>query len=345
MSNFDNLKLSVEALSGGKNTVILDDVGMPSIFVVIPKFNIVDVIDGGSAGAHQGFVVGGVEKNNINISKYQNIVVDNRAYSLPFKDPRASLTFDQAKTFCENKGAGFHLMTNAEWAAVALWCKKNGFMPRGNNNFGASVGAVHEKGVQTSTSSGQVNRVATGSGPVAWAHNNSNDGIFDLNGNVNEWVGGLRLVAGEIQIIADNNAANPVDQSSTSTLWKAILENGTLVEPGTADTLKWDFVASKITLAKTITTQSDTSRSNTFQTNSAGTVTPPEILRVLGLHPIDGSHGDDNIFMNNGDGLERLPLRGGNWTSASGAGVFYLDLRNPRSLSASLLGFRSAYVS
>ena len=30
MPNFDDLKLSIEALSGGKNTVLFDDLGMPS---------------------------------------------------------------------------------------------------------------------------------------------------------------------------------------------------------------------------------------------------------------------------------------------------------------------------
>ena len=33
MANFDDMKLAVEALSGGKNTVLLDDRGMPSIMV------------------------------------------------------------------------------------------------------------------------------------------------------------------------------------------------------------------------------------------------------------------------------------------------------------------------
>lgn len=31
MNNFDDMKLAVEALSGGKNTVLFDDLGMPSI--------------------------------------------------------------------------------------------------------------------------------------------------------------------------------------------------------------------------------------------------------------------------------------------------------------------------
>ena len=36
-ANFASLKLTVEGLSGGKNTVIFDDMDMPSIMVKIPK--------------------------------------------------------------------------------------------------------------------------------------------------------------------------------------------------------------------------------------------------------------------------------------------------------------------
>ena len=37
MSNFDDFKLSVEAC-GGSNTVKLDDIGMPSVMFVLPKY-------------------------------------------------------------------------------------------------------------------------------------------------------------------------------------------------------------------------------------------------------------------------------------------------------------------
>jgi len=347
MANFDDLKLTTEALSGGKNTVLLDDMGMPSVMVKVPKFKISDVITGGTDIVHPAFVVDGVEKDAIYISKYQNIVVNDRAYSLPGKDPRATVTFDQAKTYSENKGAGWHLMTNAEWAAIALWCKKNGFMPRGNNNYGSDTGAAHEKGVMTYMADAtKIGRVATGSGPASWAHDNTNNGIFDMNGNVNEWVAGWRLVAGEIQVIPYNNAAKSIDQGASSLLWKAIAADGSLVDPGTADTLKWDYANSKITLCKTITTQADASRSTAFESLAvADGVTVPEILKALAIHPADAnSHGGDTIYMNNGAGLERLPFRGGGWNFTSGAGVFYAYLLNPRSFSYSNIGFRSAYV-
>ena len=70
------------------------------------------------------------------------------------------------------------------------------------------------------------------------------DGIYDLNGNVYEWVGGYRTVDGEIQIIPNNDAADQTkSQAEDSMEWKAILQNGTLVEPGTKGTLKYDYVS------------------------------------------------------------------------------------------------------
>ena len=81
--------------------------------------------------------------------------------------------------------------------------------------------------------SGKIARVATGTGPISWSHDKTMAGIWDLNGNVWEWMLGLRLVKGELQIIADNNAADSsCDSSASSTAWKAIkASDGTLITP------------------------------------------------------------------------------------------------------------------
>lgn len=357
MSNFDAMKLAVEAATGGKNTVMLDDLGNPSIMVRIPKFKISEVIDGGSNSIHPAFIINGVEANEIFISKYQNIVVNDRAYSLPMQDPRAYINFDQAKKACESKGKGWHLMTNAEWAAIALYCKKHGYFPRGNNNYGKDHAYPHEKGVETYIYNGQTGRVGTGSGPVTWAHNGSNDGIFDLNGNVWEWVGGLRLVDGEIQIIPDNNAAAGVDMSATSTLWKAINATGSLINAGAAGSLKYDYTADPGTasaqkgIAKLVTTLTHKQTveapysAGEFESLTADSgIAVPEILKVLGLYPYGtkDNHGDYFYMRNIG---ERLPFRGGSFMTTSKSGVFALDLINPRTHSADNVGFRSAFVN
>jgi len=377
----DTYRQAVEAATGGKNTVLYDDKGNPSIMVVVPRFNIGDVITGGSASPHPAFIVNGVVKSEIFISKYQNIVHDSRAYSIPMQDPKVYTTFDQALSYCAAKGAGWHLMSNAEWAALALWCKKNGFMPRGNNYAGADHGALYENGrktydwIQTSNWNNRaykvdganyyhVGRVATGSGPASWAHDNTNDGIFDLNGNVWEWVGGMRLKNGEIQVIQDNNVAdNTVSQADASASWKAInltnggYTNGTLVAPGTAGSAKYDSVSAgtvELVGAAQIDDMIDNSNApasgddgytyNTFETLAADAgITVPEIMKALGLAPVDASHGGDGLWARNYG--ERLPLRGGDWRHGGAAGVFALNLNHARTDSGNNVGFRSAFVS
>ncbi|MEG1562546.1 MAG: SUMF1/EgtB/PvdO family nonheme iron enzyme [Bacteroides sp.] len=347
MPNYDLTNLALQ-ISAPANVLMYDDMGDPSVMVRIPKFTIGDVIAGGGSGTHPAFIVNGVEKDSIYISKYQNIVNNGRAYSLPMQDPAAgNVNFDQAWGYCKAKGPGWHLMTNAEWAAVALWCKKNGFMPKGNNTYGkdASEGALPQKALPTYTDNATIFRTATGSGFKSWYHDNTEAGIADLNGNVWEWNSGMRLNGGEIQILPNNDAAdwnNPI--TATSTLWRAIMPDGTLVAPGTAGTLKWDYAANKITLATTLATQADASRSTSFETLGLGSsVTVPMIMKALALHPAETIYEGDTVWMNNVG--ERVPLRGGHWDNAANAGVFALYLGDVRSDVSTLFGFRAAFCS
>jgi sulfatase modifying factor 1 len=158
----------------------------------------------------------------------------------------------------------------------------------------------------------------------------------------------MRLVDGEIQIIPYNNAAGHVDQSAESTLWKAILPDGTLVEPGTAGTLKYDAETTtpsgiRINTEVVNSTGEDTSVDKTFETVAAVEgVTVPTLLQTLALAPIDNQHGADGMYMRNAG--ERLPFRGGYSSFASVAGVFCLYLSVARSYSNHVRGFRSAFV-
>lgn len=348
MANFDDFKLAIEALSGGKNTVLFDDMGMPSVMVPFAKMKASDVITGGSQNILPCFSVNGVEKSVVYMSKFANITMKDRAYSLPMRDPRVYVNFDQAVDCCRNKGAGWSLAPLSLWSAIALWSRKNGTMPRGNNNYGCDVSYPHEKGVPANYGSdGKVNRTLTGSGPATWNHNWLPDGVADMTGNINGWLAGARIVNGEIQIIPYGNVFDPeVSLSSSSTAWKAIAADGSLVEPGTAGTLKYDWVSGKITLTSgAVTSKEDASRYTEYKAlGLASGLVVPEIAKLLLFYPDEpnGDYGGDGHWANMTG--ERLPVAGGGWSSAANAGVFRVNLSDARSTSAVGLGFWSAYV-
>lgn len=348
MGNYDELKMAVEMLSGGKNTVLLDDVGLPGIYVIVPKGYSGNVIkNGDTSRVHPAFKVDGVEKDKFYYSKYVNFVYNSRAYSLPMRTGSVWVNQANAKAYCTNKGKGFHLSTMPEWAYIALWARKNGTMPHGNNNYGKDANYPYETGQAGTLNGTTINQILGGSGPVTWAHNHQNDGIYDLNGNLYEWQDGLRLVDGEIQIIANNDAAQGADcdTGATSTLWKAIMPDGTLVDPGTAGALHYDWLNSKITLSTSTTDTTDTARNTGYTSfDLASGVSCPDLIKDLILYPDDPGqdYGGDTRYTNHTG--ERLPICGGSWTNGAGAGVFCVSLRYPRSNAYDGLGFRSAFV-
>ena len=186
MSNFDDLALAVASF-GDSNRVILDDLGKPSIMVAVPKMKYSDIITGGTQETLPWWIVDGEEQEVIWVSKYINTVVNDRAYSLPMKDPQCYTNFDKALQYCRNKGEGWHLNQNGVFAALVLWCEKNGTIPRGNTNWDASYVNAWERGVNTykdqAYTDGRGGRTATGSGPVTWYHDYSPAGIADLCGD------------------------------------------------------------------------------------------------------------------------------------------------------------------
>ena len=76
-------------------------------------------------------------------------------------------------------------------------------------------------------------------------------------------------------------------------------------------------------------------------------VTVPELAKVLGMYPLnatEGGHDGDGLWVRNYG--ERLPFRGGScWDYLSRAGVFALNLNNPRASSNWDVGFRAAFVN
>ena len=344
MGNFDDLSMAVASF-GGNNKVIFDDLEKPSIMVGIPKLKYADVITDGTQDTLPCFIVEGVERDMMYISKYINVVVNDRAYSLPMKDPKAYIDFDTSLAACRRKGAGWGLTPNALWSAIMLWCNRNGFLPRGNTNYDKSYEKAYERGVNTYKPSGQAGgRTATGSGPVTWYHDGSPAGIADMCGDVWEWVSGMRINNGEIQIIPYGNCMKQdCNMDADSTEWKAVKPDGTLVAPGTAGTLHYDYQSSNIVI--NTATNSTFNQNKPFNSIAAYSgVNIPQIIKAHGLikdtNDIYGSTGHQHYI--NTDG-ERVPLRGSNFLNTSGGGVGALNLSVPRSNSNNNIGFRSAY--
>ena len=351
-ANFDLTNLAVTGLAPG-NELIYDNAGMPSIMVKIPKMTYKQLGMGESAAVHPAFIVNGQEVDAIYISKYQNIVQDGRAYSLGGVDPAASLDMDHARQYCEAKGEGWHLMTRMEWGLIQRMCEAAGFVPKGNNNYGRHDSESFYKAIPTYMSGDKIGRVATGTGPLTWYHDNSPSGISGLTGNVWEWMGAVRSVYGEIQFLVNNNGADSAhSQSPTSTEWKAIsCVDGSFITPDgkgtTANSVKIDIVGGKLQWAKTITHKN---ADGDWPSCTFGSITCSAdiganaklLLQALGMMPYSGSDlcaGHTCWFRNSDE--ERAFFSGCSWNNPSnGLGSF--NGNNPRSNVDDDIGFRAA---
>lgn len=191
----------------------------------------------------------------------------------------------------------------------------------------------------------------TGSGPKSWRFGGKANGIDDLTGNCYDQDYGYRIVGGEIQILENNNAADPdADLGADSAAWKAILPSSvdgsyTLVAPGTAGTLKWNWLNSKITL-DTATDTTLGQKSTVFKdlaVNSVNVPYVPYIMYELGLFPISGDQTQGTVYIEFTT-AERFPRRGGycNYASSSGLGIVSASLA--RSYASSYYGVRSGFV-
>lgn len=303
-----------------RNEVIYDKSGIPDIMVVFTPDEL------GLPATLKGRKV-----SEYLISKYPNTLIGGVPHSLPFQKPAVDVNFDKAVQLCESKGHGWHLLTNDEWAALARQSWENDTMPTGNTASGKS----HSHPEQTGTTyDGGYGKTLTGSGPVAWNHDRTAEGVSDMCGNIWEHVGGIRFLNGQVQVIPDNGAAAGADQSADSKEWQAIYtadgdpvyfnpRGGEIfVEPTEAEDKDYDGVR--------------------FTDLEAKGLDVPDKLIELGLYPPAGYESDEYFWIDNN--AERCVSRGGYWSDGADAGVFSLSGGSSRSYSSTYFGFRSALV-
>lgn len=334
----DSERYSLERATGGRQTIIRDSAGNANAMFVLPRFTYADIgmtTDMG-AGDITAFDFGsGSIKGEIFIGAY--LASGSGAVSAPRQDPRTSLDHTAARNACSAKGAGWHLMTAHEWAAIALWCMANGYEPIGNTNWGRSHAKTWMVGDRADNrapgDAAGTGRTQTGSMGSEATHTRTLGGIADLVGNVWEWQDGFLLQDGRFKISAYNTQAE-VDwafadaflDASTPTGGSAILSNavnnrlgaiGDNVNAGNSANVEWRAMT----------------KSGSYVSNQA--------MKRLLLEPA-GALPQGRIYMRNFG--ERLPYRGGPWNSGADAGLAALALNGSRANTAAGVGFRPAFA-
>ena len=303
-----------------RNEVIFDKSGIPDIMVVFTPDEL------GLPATLKGRKV-----SEYLISKYPNTLIGGVPHSLPFQKPAVDVNFDEAVQLCESKGPGWHLLTNDEWAALARQSWENDTMPTGNTASGKS----HSHPEQTGTTyDGGYGKTLTGSGPVAWNHDRTAEGVSDMCGNIWEHVGGIRFLNGQVQVIPNNGAAAGADQSADSKEWQAIYT-------ADGDPVYFNPRGGEIFVEPTEAEDKDYDGVRFTELEAKGLDVPDKLIE-LGLYPPAGYESDEYFWIDNNAG--RCVYRGGAWRNGASAGVFSLNGHYSRSLSATHIGFRSALV-
>jgi hypothetical protein len=356
--NKDALLTAVLAASGARQVVKYNVNGDPCFFTRIPRFNLEDIHPDLGTGPHPAFVVNGVIKSEIFIGTFQAIFEKGCAISIPGQSPKVSVNFDQAKAACALNGPGFHLMTAWERAAVALWCLKNGFQPRGNTSSGKSHEAPWETGTPAPDNA---SKTLAGSGPASWRHDGTVAGIADLVGNVNEWLDGLKSIDGRLCFPNDNDFSMDEAQWPASPVYLDTTTSEAGDRDGAADT-------GDVVLNDRVLRYSETpapaggadpgdfdyafnawKASALSSTYNALPLEKRQQAAQLLIAPKLASSGDllfpdakGSIYSRNYG--ERRPYWGGLWGGGSIAGLACLNLNGRRSDAYSSLGLRPAFI-
>ena len=345
-------------LSDGKNEVIFDKLGRPSIMVnfyadeksrcdyLASSNTLFDSTESGLPKVHPAFLIDNAPIAGFRLGKYQACRINNTNYavSLYRLPPAYSIGESGVFSLIDSANAGayagddIHMMTLSEFAYIGLLSAREAFQCRGNDAYGKSYLVTSESGEPCGyVYNGNPIHTKTGTGPLQWRHDGTPFGVSDLRGNVSEWIAGYRCYGGEMRFVPNNNAAKKglvaSDHLITSSLYKSLLEANVFGDVANADSMKYDYILdpgtestskSGIQVCKTLTYQQQNGNPYAVVALSGMTaasgLTVPGYLKLMLMYPLLTGTPQGTAYMRNTAGNEFGALRGGSWSDYSSAG-------------------------
>lgn len=262
------------------------------------------------------------------ISQYHNTMIKGVPVSLPYQQPKHTISQNDAAIACRKKGKGWHLMTNTEFVYLLHEAEELGHTIGGNTNCGKNAKNPEEKGVLYDSY-----RTLTGCDPLSWSHDGTAAGVFGINGNFWDIVTGLRLHYGVVEYIKDNDAA-VAGYEDEAPEWLAAEVNGKPLKlHGSSNG------GVKMSIADEIEAEWDGCHISELQLDSLEEV--PEIAYKLGIVPHNWKNETAGIWADS-ELEEIVPFRGSGFGSTSNGGGAALALNNARALVGDDVSFRSA---
>ena len=273
------------------------------------------------------FLVKGVEYDSVYLSRFLNSAVKNQVVSLPFRDPLAYISMDDAIERIRQKGEGWHLLTNCEWQYIKDTTRPG---THGNTSCGSYHGDESENGIRS-----EYGRTETGSGPAAWFHNgNSETGIADPIGNVWKIVSGIRLKRGKLEYMPNNDAAAPdADLSEDSKEFLEVLTDGRPVRIGPGEDGDMMITTGEVEGYDAVEREEV----------SVSLDEVPQILEDLGI-VVNDENASKEWFAADAELYEAVCFVGASYVHTSNSGPSALLLYGPRSSVNASVGFFSALL-
>ncbi|WEA32225.1 MULTISPECIES: SUMF1/EgtB/PvdO family nonheme iron enzyme [Aeromonas] len=322
----DSERYSLERATGGRQTIIRDRLGRPSVMFILPRFRYEDVgmSDVMGAGNVTAFDLGaGGIKSEIFIGAY---LASDGGISAPKAVPLAGLSHTAAKAVCADMGAGWHMMTAHEWAAISLWCAANGGEILGNTYWGQSHTLSHIFGSRVDKAppaevSGN-GATLTGSLGVRSSHDRSDAGVFDLVGNLTEWQHGILIDDGRVKVSPANTFSE--DDMVWTDAYMAF-KGGSLVLSASAGEVS-----------------GSSRRAVWAQMGQDSSYASRNDLKRLLIEPTQKTQlpGNVDVVLSG----QRVLQRGGMWQQMAGAGLASINLNDPRDAGWVGVGFRPCFA-